>query len=85
MTVIYGRSQTEIDDDSVTTCHTKCGEFLKEWIFAGVCSGYWLTGGKRQRVKDIMARCEAVMLGEKEYDKVFPYGANNTLYAAIGM
>ena len=35
MTVIYGRSQTEIDDDAVTTCHTKMWRVPESVDFCG--------------------------------------------------
>lgn len=83
MEIIECRSPADIQDDDVTQAHSDCVRLLADWIYAGVCSGYAFTGRKRIGMEAIKSQCEAVMLGEKEYRKVFPHGAGFMLTCVI--
>jgi hypothetical protein len=77
------RSPAEIQDDDVTNTHSECVRMLADWVYAGVYSGYTYTGSKRRSIESIKVRCEAVMLGEKGYNKCFQHGAGFELYWVI--
>lgn len=80
---IVCRSPAEIQDDDVTKTHSECVRMLADWVYAGVYSGYVYTGVKRRSIESIKARCEAIMLGEKEYDRCFRHRAGFELHGVI--